>query len=88
VGATTEPQTKFPAIAAGSLSAVIDHFSRQYPRAIVGVTPADIMAQEFRQLRERRVEEAFQASDLAVRWCGITPIDFASSTIITSRDAR
>ena len=44
------------AISAGLLSAVIDRFSRQYPRAIVSVIPADNMSQEFRQLRERRVD--------------------------------
>ncbi len=44
------------AISAGLLSAVIDRFSRQYPRAIVNVTPADNMSLEFRQLRDRRVD--------------------------------
>src|SRR5947209_13962939 len=44
------------AISAGLLSAIIDRFSRQYPRAIVSVTPADNMSQESRQLRDRRVD--------------------------------
>ena len=44
------------AISAGLLSAVIDRFSRQHPRAIVSVTPADNMSLEFGQLRERRVD--------------------------------
>jgi len=44
------------AISAGLLSAVIDRFCRQHPRAIVSVTPADNMSLEFGQLRERRVD--------------------------------
>jgi DNA-binding transcriptional LysR family regulator len=44
------------AIAAGLLSAVIDRFSRQHPRAVVSVTAADNMAPEFRPLRERNVD--------------------------------
>ena len=44
------------AISAGLLSAAIDRFSRQYPRAVVSVTPADNMSQESRQLRDRRVD--------------------------------
>jgi DNA-binding transcriptional LysR family regulator len=44
------------AISAGLLSAVIDRFSRQFPRAIVSVTAADNMSQEFRQLRDRQVD--------------------------------
>lgn len=44
------------ALAAGLMSAVIDHFSRQYPRAVVSVTAADNMAPEYRPLRERNVD--------------------------------
>jgi DNA-binding transcriptional LysR family regulator len=44
------------ATSAGLLSAVIDRFSRQYPRAIVSVIPADNMSLEFGQLRDRRVD--------------------------------
>jgi len=38
------------AISAGLLSAVIDQFSRQYPRVIVSVIPADNMSLEFGQI--------------------------------------
>jgi DNA-binding transcriptional LysR family regulator len=59
------------AISAGLLSAVIDRFSRQFPRVGVSVTAADNMSQEFRQLRDRRadfllgrVAEPFPEDDL------------------------
>ena len=35
---------------------VLDQFSGQYPRAVIKVRPADNMTQEFRQLRERKVD--------------------------------
>jgi DNA-binding transcriptional LysR family regulator len=44
------------AISAGLMSAVIERFSRRYPRALVTVVAADNMAPEFRPLRERRVD--------------------------------
>jgi DNA-binding transcriptional LysR family regulator len=44
------------AIAAGFLAAVIDQFSKGYPRAIVTVNPADHVSAEFGQLRDRRVD--------------------------------
>jgi len=44
------------AISAGLASAIIDHFSRRNPRAIVSVSPADHISQEFSQLRDRRVD--------------------------------
>jgi DNA-binding transcriptional LysR family regulator len=44
------------AIAAGLLLAVIDRFSRQYPRVVVSVTAANNMSPEFRVLRERKVD--------------------------------
>jgi DNA-binding transcriptional LysR family regulator len=44
------------AISAGLLSAVIDRFSQQYAHAIVSVNPADHISQEFKQLRDRRVD--------------------------------
>ena len=44
------------ALAAGLLSAVIDRFSRENPRAVVGMTAADNMAPEYRHLRDRAVD--------------------------------
>src|SRR6516165_1341159 len=44
------------AVSAGLLSAVIDRFSRQFPRVGVNVTAADNMSREFRQLRDREVD--------------------------------
>jgi DNA-binding transcriptional LysR family regulator len=44
------------AIAAGFLAAVIEQFSRDYPRATVMVNPADHVSQEYAQLRDRRVD--------------------------------
>jgi DNA-binding transcriptional LysR family regulator len=44
------------ALSAGLLSAVIDRFSREFPRVVVSVTAADNMSQEFWQLRDRRVD--------------------------------
>jgi DNA-binding transcriptional LysR family regulator len=44
------------AIASGLLARVLDLFSSQYPRAVIKVRPADNMTQEFRQLRERKVD--------------------------------
>ena len=59
------------AVSAGLLSAVIDRFSRQFPRVGVNVTAADNMSREFRQLRDRevdfllgRVSEPFREDDL------------------------
>jgi DNA-binding transcriptional LysR family regulator len=40
----------------GLMSAVIDHFSRQYPRVIVHVIAVNNVTQEFRQLRDRAVD--------------------------------
>ena len=60
------------AIACGLLSAVIDEFSRQYPRVDVSVTAANNMSQEFRLLRDRQVDlmlggisRSFKEDDLA-----------------------
>jgi DNA-binding transcriptional LysR family regulator len=44
------------AIACGLLLAVLDRFSRRYPRVVVSVIAANSMANEFRLLRERRVD--------------------------------
>ena len=44
------------AIASGLLARVLDLFSSRYPRAAIKVRPADNMTQEFRQLRERKVD--------------------------------
>lgn len=44
------------AIAAGLLPAVVDRFSRRYPRVVVSVTVADNLVPEFRPLRERAVD--------------------------------
>ncbi len=44
------------AIAAGLLPAVVDRFSRRYPRAVVSVKAADDLAPEYRALRERAVD--------------------------------
>jgi DNA-binding transcriptional LysR family regulator len=44
------------AIASGFLARVLDQFSSKYPRAVIRVTPADNMTQEYRQLRERKVD--------------------------------
>jgi DNA-binding transcriptional LysR family regulator len=44
------------AIAAGLLPAVIDRFTRRYPRVVVSVKSADDLAPEFRPLRERSVD--------------------------------
>jgi DNA-binding transcriptional LysR family regulator len=44
------------AIAAGFLAAVIERFTKEYPRATVTVNPADHVSQEFGQLRDRRVD--------------------------------
>jgi DNA-binding transcriptional LysR family regulator len=44
------------AIAAGLLPAVVDRFSRRYPRVAVSVKAADDLAPEFRPLRERAVD--------------------------------
>ena len=44
------------AIASGFLARVLDLFSSRHPRAVIRVTPADNMTQEFRQLRERKVD--------------------------------
>lgn len=40
----------------GVVSAIIDHFSKQYPRVIVNVTAANNVAEEFRPLRDRAVD--------------------------------
>lgn len=42
--------------ASGLISAIIDRFSRQYPRVVVNVTAANNIRQEFRQLRDRTVD--------------------------------
>jgi DNA-binding transcriptional LysR family regulator len=44
------------AIAAGLLPAVVDRFSRRYPRVVLSVKGADNLAPEFRPLRERAVD--------------------------------
>ena len=44
------------AIAAGLLPAVVDRFSRRFPRVRVGVKAADNLVPEFRPLRERAVD--------------------------------
>ena len=44
------------AIAAGLLPAVVDRFSRRYPRVVVSVKAADELAPEYRPLRERTVD--------------------------------
>ena len=44
------------AIAAGLLPAVVDRFSRRYPRVVVSVKAADDLAPEYRPLRERAVD--------------------------------
>ena len=44
------------AIAAGLLAAVIERFSKDYPRATIIVNPADNVSQEYGQLRDRRVD--------------------------------
>src|SRR6185437_10064734 len=44
------------AIAAGLLPAVVDSFSRRFPRVVVSVKAADDLAPEFRPLRERSVD--------------------------------
>ena len=44
------------AIASGLLVRVLDRFSNLYPRVIIRVSAADNMAEEFWQLRERRVD--------------------------------
>jgi DNA-binding transcriptional LysR family regulator len=44
------------AIAAGLLPAVVDRFSRRYPRVLVSVKAADDLAPEFGPLRERVVD--------------------------------
>jgi DNA-binding transcriptional LysR family regulator len=44
------------AITAGLLPAVLDRFSRRYPRVVVSVRAADDLAPEFRPLRERSVD--------------------------------
>src|SRR5262247_3950367 len=44
------------ALAAGLISAVMDRFSRENPRAVVRVTVADNMAPEYRHLRDRTVD--------------------------------
>lgn len=44
------------AIAAGLLPAVVDPFSRRYPRVVVSVKAADDLAPEYRPLRERTVD--------------------------------
>ena len=44
------------AIASGLLARVLDLLSSQYPHAVIKVRPADNMTQEFRQLRERKVD--------------------------------
>jgi DNA-binding transcriptional LysR family regulator len=44
------------AIAAGLLPAVVDRFSRRYPRVAVSVKAADNLVPEFRPLRERAVD--------------------------------
>ena len=44
------------AIAAGLLPAVVDRFSRRYPRAVVSIKAADDLAPEYRALRERTVD--------------------------------
>jgi DNA-binding transcriptional LysR family regulator len=38
------------------MSAIIDRFSRQYPRVIVSVTVTNNVAHEFRPLRDRAVD--------------------------------
>jgi DNA-binding transcriptional LysR family regulator len=60
------------AIAAGLLPAVVDRFSRRYPRVVVSVKAADDLVPEFRPLRERAVDlvvgrgpEQHQEDDLA-----------------------
>jgi DNA-binding transcriptional LysR family regulator len=60
------------AIACGLLSAVINEFSRLYPRVDVSVTAANNMSQEFRLLRDRQVDlmlgsisKPFNEDDLA-----------------------
>ncbi|HEY7232005.1 MAG TPA: LysR family transcriptional regulator [Pseudolabrys sp.] len=40
----------------GLVSAILDHFSRRYPRVIVNVTAANNVAEEFRPLRDRAVD--------------------------------
>src|SRR3954447_9215481 len=40
----------------GVVSAIIDQFSKQYPRVIVNVTAANNVAEEFRPLRDRAVD--------------------------------
>jgi DNA-binding transcriptional LysR family regulator len=44
------------AIASGLMARVLDLFSSQYPQAVIRIRPADNMTQEFRQLRERKVD--------------------------------
>lgn len=44
------------AIAAGLLPAVVDRFSRRYPRVVVSIKAADDLAPEFRPLHERSVD--------------------------------
>src|SRR5262245_38223717 len=44
------------AIASGLLTAVIDRFSREYPRVIVTVISANFVSQEYRLLRDRTVD--------------------------------
>jgi DNA-binding transcriptional LysR family regulator len=44
------------AVAAGFLAAVIDQFSKAFPRVTVTVNPADNVGAEFGQLRDRRVD--------------------------------
>jgi DNA-binding transcriptional LysR family regulator len=42
--------------AAGLLSAIVDRFSRHYPRVVVNVLAVNNVTQEFRQLRDRAVD--------------------------------
>ena len=50
-------------MASGFLTEVIERFSRQYPRVVVSVVPAENMAHEFRQLRDRNVDFLLGALD-------------------------
>lgn len=48
-----------PVTDAGLLPALIERFSRQYPRAAINVLPENIVIQQYDNLRDRRVEMIF-----------------------------